>query len=78
MINKFKVHPNLQPHPRLHPYPGISVLKTVGIIIECEKHDRIFKGYTTEADNGYIWYSQLEGKEYYFYEGEILDGEILK
>jgi hypothetical protein len=43
---------------------------TIGIITEVEKHSDIFEKDSTENDNGYIWYSQIDGREYHFYEDE--------
>ena len=54
--------PRLRLRPRLH--------NTIGIITEVKKHSDIFEKDSTENDNGYIWYSQVDGKEYYFYEDE--------
>ena len=50
---------------------------TYGIITATEKHTDIFEKDSTEKDNGYIWYSQVDGKEYHFYEDEV-DGEVTK
>ena len=70
--------PPLRPRPlpllRLHPLPRLK--NTFGIITEVEKHSDIFEKGSTENDNGYIWYSQVDGKEYYFYQDEV-DGEVL-
>jgi len=60
---KSRPRPRLLPHPRLH--------NTFGIITEVEKHSNIFVKDSTPADNGYIWYSQVDSKEYYFYEDEV-------
>jgi len=56
-------------HPRL--------LNTYGIITAIEKHSDIFEKDSTENDNGYIWYSQVDGREYYFYENEV-EGEVIE
>jgi hypothetical protein len=48
----------------------VRLENTVGIITEVEKHTDIFESRSTPADNGYIWYSQLDNKEYHFYEDE--------
>jgi hypothetical protein len=50
---------------------------TIGIITEVEKYSDIFEKDSTENDNGYIWYSQVDGKEYYFCENE-LTGEVVE
>jgi hypothetical protein len=75
---EYKLLPRLLLHPRhrplLHPLPRIQ--NTLGIITEVEKHNDIFEKSSTENDNGYIWYSQVDGKEYYFYQDEV-DGEVI-
>lgn len=59
-----------------HSHPPSYLFNTYGIIIQTEKHSDIFLKYSTEADNGYVWFSQVNNKEYYFYENEV-DGEIV-
>jgi hypothetical protein len=63
----------LRLHLRLHPRPH----NTIGIITEVEKHSDIFESGSNENDNGYIWYSQVDGREYYFFENEVA-GEVIK
>ena len=67
--------------PRLHLRLHLRLLpllnNTFGIITAVDKHSDIFKGSSTENDNGYIWYSQVDNKEYYFYEDEV-DCEVVK
>ena len=60
-------------HPRLHPH----LQNTYGIITATEKHTDIFEKDSTEKDNGYVWFSQVDQKEYYFYEDEV-EGEVVK
>ena len=62
-------HPRPRLRPRLH--------NTIGIITEVEKHSDIFEKDSTENDNGYVWYSQVDGREYYFYEDEA-ECKVLK
>jgi hypothetical protein len=63
--------------PRL-PLPlHLHLHNTVGIITEVEKHSDIFEKDSTENDNGYIWYSQVDGREYYFYQDEV-ECEVFK
>jgi hypothetical protein len=59
-----------RPHPHLRPRPLPHLHNTIGIITEVEKHSDIFEKDSTENDNGYIWYSQVDGRKYYFYEDE--------
>jgi hypothetical protein len=78
---EYKPLPRLRPRLRLplrlplHPLPRLN--NTYGVITAVEKHNEIFKENSTENDNGYIWYSQVDGKEYHFYEDEV-DGEVVK
>jgi hypothetical protein len=50
---------------------------TVGIITAVEKHTDIFESGSSEGDNCYIWFSQIDGKQYCFYENEV-EGSILR
>ena len=72
------LHPLLRlPLPlRLRPRLPLRLKNTFGIITEVEKHSDIFEKGSTENDNGYIWYSQVDGKEYYFYQDEV-DSEVI-
>jgi hypothetical protein len=70
------LHPPLRLHPPLHPPLHPHLHNTIGIITEVEKHSDIFEKDSTENDNGYIWYSQVDGREYYFYQDEV-DGEVI-
>ena len=63
------LHLHLPFHPYLH--------NTVGIITKVEKHSDIFESGSTENDNGYILLSQVDAREYHFYEDEI-ECEVLK
>ena len=68
---------NIDPRLRLRPRLRPLLNNTFGIITAVEKHNEIFKENSTENDNGYIWYSQVDQKEYHFYEDEV-DGEVIK
>jgi hypothetical protein len=69
------LHLHLRPRPRLHLRRRLH--NTIGIITEVEKHSDIFEKDSTENDNGYIWYSQVDGREYRFFENEVI-GEVYK
>ena len=83
LIKNIDFHPclHLRYRPRLRPHRQLRLhyhlQNTFGIITEVEKHTDIFKKGSTENDNGYIWYSQVDGKEYHFYEDEV-EGEVVK
>jgi len=55
----------------------LLLYNTFGIITKVEKHSDLWEKDSTENDNCYCWYSQVNGKEYYFYEDEV-DGEVIK
>ncbi len=61
--------------PRLR--PRLHLNNTFGVNTAVEKHNDIFESDSTENDNGYIWYSQVDNAEYYFFENEII-GEVVK
>ena len=73
-ICEYKNRPYLRPqlylcqHPRLRVFP--ELFNSCGIITEAIKHSDAWEG-SSEKDNSYVWYSQIDGKEYYFYENEI-------
>jgi hypothetical protein len=75
----YEPHPRLRLRRYLRRYLRLRphLHNTLGIITEVEKHSDIFEKDSTENDNGYIWYSQVDGREYYFYEDEVI-GEVIK
>ena len=79
LIKNIDFHPcprlRLLPHRQLRLHYHLQ--NTFGIITEVEKHTDIFEKGSTENYNGYIWYSQVDGKEYHFYEDEV-EGEVVK
>jgi hypothetical protein len=74
---RLRVPPRPRLHLRLHLLLHPRLNNTFGIITAVEKHGDIFQKDSTENDNGYIWYSQVDNKEYYFYEDEVI-GEVVK
>ena len=64
-------------HLRSHYILDPKLRNTLGIIVTVEKHTDIFECGSKENDNGYIWYSQTDQKEYHFYQDEV-DGEVIK
>ena len=65
----------IRPRPHIYPHPHLHLINTYGIIISAEKHNEIFEKDSTDDDNGYVWLSQIEQKEYYFYENELIKYE---
>ena len=71
-----KTRPRLRLRPRrLRPRPRRLRLRpelfnSYGIVTEVIKHSDAWEGESTNGDNVYVWYSQIDGKEYYFFENE--------
>ena len=72
---KPRLHPDLLPD--LRQWPRLELYNSFGIVTEAIKHSDAWEGgSTSDDDNVYIWYSQIDGKEYYFCEDEVT-GEII-
>jgi hypothetical protein len=78
LIKDIRLRPPLRPPVRLRPRPPLPLRlhNTVGIITEVHKHSDVFRSGSTENDNGYVWYSQVDGREYWFYEDEAECGVL--
>ena len=74
LVKDIHLSPLLRPHLCLHLLPRLK--NTFGIITKVKKHTDLYERGSTENDNAYIWYSQADNKEYYFYQDEI-DGEVI-
>ena len=61
--------------PRLRVFP--ELFNSCGIITEAIKHSDAWEGETTSDENVYVWYSQIDSKEHFFYEDEVI-GEVVK
>ena len=61
---------------RLCDYLRHELYNSYGIVTEAIKHSDLWEGESTSHNNVYIWFSQIDGKEYYFYEDEVT-GEII-
>jgi hypothetical protein len=78
---EYKYRPRPRPHARLrldldyHRY----LKNTYGVIIEVINHrDAWEDGNSTEGDNVYFWYSQVDAKTYYFCQSELTEYEVVK
>jgi len=75
--------PRQEPNVRVESLPNsrrllpLNLDNTFGIITKVYKHNYIFKKHSTQKDNAYTWFSQVNEKEYYMYEDEF-NGEIIK
>ena len=76
LIKDIHLLPRLRPRPWSRPRPHPRLHNTVGIITEVHKHSDVFRSGSTEDDNGYVWYSQVDGREYYFYQDEVECGVL--
>ena len=74
---RLHLHPRPRHCPRPHLYSYPDLLNTVGIITEVHKHSDVFRSRSTENDNLYIWLSQVDREQYYFYQDEVI-GEVIK
>ena len=78
---EYKTRPRLRLRPRpplrfkLH--LDIELFNSYGIITEAIKHNDAWEGDSTNGDNVYVWFSQVDGKEHYFYENEVT-GEVVE
>jgi len=66
----YLLHPRLRPR-RAHQRPRPR-LNSLGIILSCEDHKNLFESDSTEDDNGYVWFSQEESREFFVYENELV------
>ena len=79
------LHLDLHLHVHLYLYPRLrlrlchyrEMLNSYGIVTEAIKHSDAWEVESTNGDNVYVWFSQVDGKEYYFFENEIT-GEVVK
>jgi hypothetical protein len=75
-------------HPHLHPclplrlydrlfYDEPVLFNSYGIITKAIKHSDAWEGESTSDKNVYVWFSQVDCKEYFFCEDEVT-GEVIK
>lgn len=57
--------------------PLPKLFHSYGIITQAFNHNDFWKGETTSDDNVYVWYSQIDSREYNFCEDEVT-GEVIK
>jgi hypothetical protein len=54
------------------------LFNTFGIITKINNHNDVWQNNgSSEKDNVYLWFSQIDGTEYYFVEEEMI-GEVYK
>ena len=76
---KPRLHPHLRPRllPRLLPRPRPELYNSYGIVTQAVKHSDAWEGESANDNNTYAWFSQIDDKEYYFYEDEVI-GEVVE
>ena len=81
---KYRRDPSLRLRPHLHLPPLLHLralphLKnTYGVITEAINHKDAWEGDSTEDDNVYFWYSQVDAKTYYFCQNDLTKYEVVK
>jgi hypothetical protein len=63
--------------PIFKPVSLLHLMNSFGMITQAVNHNDYWKGETTSDDNVYVWFSQLDAKEYNFCEDEVT-GEVIK
>ena len=59
-------------------YYAAELFNSYGIVTKVINHNDVWKERSTsDDDNVYIWFSQLDGKEYFFCENEVT-GEVVE
>jgi hypothetical protein len=71
----FRHRLRLHPRPRLLPRP--ELFNSFGIITKAIKHSDAWEGDSTIDDNVYVWFSQVDCKEYFFFQDEVT-GEVVE
>jgi hypothetical protein len=66
----------LRLHLDLDYYPHLK--NTYGVITEVISRRDAWQGESTEDDNIYVWYSQVDAKTYWFCEDELTQYEVVK
>ena len=80
LIESIEIRPRLRLRPRLpilYYRPPPSLFNSYGIITQAIKHNDLFEKGSTKKDNGYVWFSQIDSKEHFFYEDEVI-GEVIR
>ena len=79
LVKNCEYKPRIRPRLRLRlcDYFHHELHNSYGIVTQAVKHSDAWEGQSTNGDNVYIWYSQVEQKEYYFYEDEVT-GEVVE
>jgi hypothetical protein len=78
---EYKPRPRPRPRPLLLPHllllPRPELFNSYGIITKAIKHSDVWEGESTSDKNFYVWFSQVDCKEYFFCEDEVI-GEVVE
>ena len=81
LVKHYEYKPRLLPRLLLRlplrPRPRPELFNSYGIVTEVIKHIDAWEGQSTSVDNVYVWFSQVDGTEYCFYEDEVI-AEVVK
>ena len=69
--------PRIRPRLRLCDYLHHELHNSYGIVTQAVKHSDAWEGESANDYNTYAWFSQIDGKECYFYEDEVT-GEVVE
>jgi hypothetical protein len=75
---RLRLRPHLHLPPLLHLRALPHLKNTYGVITEAINHKDAWEGDSTEDDNVYFWYSQVDAKTYYFCQSELTQYEVVK
>jgi hypothetical protein len=90
LVKECQYKPRLHPHLRLRLhlrsrrgprleldlYPHLK--NTYGVITEVFNHRDAWRGKSTEDDNVYFWYSQVDAETYWFFQNDLTQYEVAK
>jgi hypothetical protein len=67
-----------RPHLRLDLELDLHLKNTYGVITEVINHSDAWEGESTEDDNIYVWYSQVDAKTYWLCQSDLAEYEVVK
>jgi hypothetical protein len=73
-----RLHPHLRLHLHLRLDLDLHLKNTYGVITEAISHRDAWERDSTEDDNVYFWYSQVDAKTYYFCQNALTQYKVMK
>ena len=77
LVKNCEYKPRIRPRLRLCDYLHHELHNSYGIVTQAVKHSDAWEGESANDNNTYAWFSQIDDKEYYFYEDEVI-GEVVE